>query len=374
MAKLSMLQRHQRALDEQQTRLGESIKRTVKIDPKTDLVPLLEADDFNWKRLKENVYANEGKLREATAESAFGQLLRYGVQHFMFDAYQSVDDFVYPDLVSTVNSRNRQEWYPPMFGVEIPRDVPTGGKFEDSKVAGLDVEVVNKKVGRMFTVERELVDDDQTGQIEKRAQGLGGRLRYKEEADTMGVDVFTLVPQNRGITGVAGVSYTTAIGNRPATYGALSQPNLEAADIALHNMKDPLGNRILVKPSMLLCSPTDKFNAAKLLNSTLQPSVPGSAGQTASTASSGLIGYTGTINPLQGLYSLRVSRFLTSGFWFLIEPKTSVVWQDRDPLELKMEDPNSGRSFERDEYRWRIRRRYQVAVLEYRYLYAGNAT
>jgi hypothetical protein len=377
----TLIERQSAALDAQQARLGESIRRDVKIDPKK-FEELLESDHFSFGRLDSNLREASAKLTEATSETAFGQLLRYGVQHFMFDAYKSVDDFVYTDLVSARPSSNRQEWYAPMFGVEIPRDVPLGGKFEDSRVSGLDVEVVNKKVGRMFTVERELIDDDQTGQIEQRATGLGQRLRYKEEADVMGVDVFSLTPQGRGITGVAGQSYTTAIGNRPATFAKLSQEGLEAADIALMNMVDPLGNRIMVKPGLLLSAPAEKFNAAKLLNSALQPSIPNTATSgTGATATNffagGSTGWSGTINPLQGLYTLKISRWMPvdgsgNGFWYLMEPKTSIVWQDRDPLELLQEARNAGASFEKDEYRYRIRRRYATTVIEYRYLYCGN--
>jgi hypothetical protein len=387
MAKKSLLERQVTALDAQQEQLGNRIKHQLKMDPKA-FGELLESDNFSWKKIKTNLQENEVRLKEATAESAFGQLLRYGVQHFMFDAYKSVDDFVYTDLVSARPSSNRQEWYAPLFGVEIPRDVPTGGAFEDSKISGLDVEVVNKKVGRMFTVERELVDDDQTGQVQQRAEGLGARMRYKEEADVLGVDVFTLAQLQRGITGVTSQSYTTAIGNKPtAGYAKLSQAGLEAGDIALHNMKDPLGNRILVKPALLLSAPAEKFNGAKLLNSSLQPSIPQTASNTAGnigTAPSdaifwqgGLTGWNGTINPLQGLYSLKISRWMPvdgsgNGFWYLMEPKTSIVWQDRDPLELLMEARDAGKSFERDEYRWRVRRRYATAVLEYRYIFCGN--
>jgi phage major head subunit gpT-like protein len=381
MARKSLIERQAIALEAQQTRLGESIRRSAKVDPKK-FEELLESDNFSFGRLNKNLQEAEAKLTEATSETAFGQLLRYGVQHFMFDAYKSVDDFVYTDLVSARPSSNRQEWYAPMFGVEIPRDVALGGKFEDSRVSGLDVEVVNKKVGRMFTVERELIDDDQTGQIEQRATGLGQRLRYKEEADVMGVDVFKLTTQGRGITGVAGTSYTTAIGNRPTTFAKLSQAGLEAADIALMNITDPLGNKIMVKPGVLLTAPAEKFNAAKLLNSTLQPSVPNTTtsgtGATATNFfSGGATGWSGTINPLQGLYTLKISRWMPvdgsgNGYWYLMEPKTSIVWQDRDPLELLQEARNAGASFEKDEYRYRVRRRYATAVIEYRYLYAGN--
>jgi len=382
MARKNLLERQIDGLKAQQTALGNELKRTVGIDPAV-YDDLLESDSFSFKRMESNLKESQSKLREATSESAFGQLLRYGVQHFMFDAYANIDDFVYTDLVSARPSGNRQEWYAPLFGVEIPKDVPTGGSFEDSKISGLDVSVVNKKVGRMFTVERELIDDDQTGQVQTRASGLGSRLRYKEEADVMGVDVYKLTPQGRGITGVAGQSYTTAIGNAPsAGFAKLSQNGIETADIDLMNITDPLQNRIMVKPSLLLTNPTEKFNAAKLLKSTLQPSVPmtttyGTGATANAQFSGGQTGWTMTTNPLQGLYTLKISRWLPNdgsgnGYWYLMEPKTSIVWQDRDPLELLMEARNAGKSFEKDEYRWRIRRRYATAVIEYRYIFCGN--
>lgn len=387
MARVTLLERQKAECDRLHTRLAETVTRQLGIDPRQ--VPWGGYDasvgasyvEFSAKRLKENfdrvVVPN---LREANSETAFGQLLRYGVQNFMFDAYKSVTDFIYTDIVSVRPSKNRQEWYAPMYGVEVPQDVPLGGKFPDSRIQGLDVEVVNKKVGRLLTLERELVDDDQTGQIAQKASELGERMRYKEESDTLGVDFFTLQTLGTGLTGVANSSYSATLfgewnsqsyGNRPASFGDLAQAGLETADISLHQATDPMGNRILVRPSKLVISPSDKFNAAKLLNSALQPSVPGSSGQTASTASSGLTGFTMTINPLQGLYDLKVSRFLPPLYWYLLDPR-SIVFQDRDPFELLMEARDAGSSFDHDEYRYRARRRYQVAVIDYRFIFCGN--
>ena len=79
-----------------------------------------------------------------------------------------------------------------------------------------------------------------------------------------------------------------------------------------------------------------------------------------------------TANPLQGLFSLKVSRFLANGDAFLMEPKTSMPFQERAPLSVVQEDPNSGDSFERDIFRWKMSRRYGFAVLESRYIYALN--
>jgi hypothetical protein len=310
-------------------------------------------DRFFWKKLEEST----GELcREANVSSQLGQLMRYGVQQFMFDAYKDVG-VVYPDVVQVIQSANRQEWYAPLYGAELPLDIAPGGPYEESRIAGLDTVLINKKVGRILAMQKELWDDDQTGQLAQRAGKLGKRVRYKEEYDVMAA--------------VRGATYSTGIGNRPASYAALSQKGIEDADIALMQIRDPLGNRMGVEPSLLLVSVWDKFAAAKLLNSALQPSVPGAAGETLGSATSGAIGWNGTINPLQGLYSLKVSRFLAQNDWFLMEPKTSIPFQERAPLSVVQEDPNSGESFERDIYRWKVSRRYAVTVLESRYIYAG---
>lgn len=315
-------------------------------------------DRHFWKKLEE---ATGESIREANVSSSLGQLMRYGVQQFMFDAYKDVNT-VYQDVVQMVPSSNRQEWYAPLYGAELPQDIAPGGNYEDSRITGLDTVLVNKKVGRILSVQKELFDDDQTGQIGSRAAKLGKRVRYKEEFDVMAA--------------IRGATYSSTIGNAPASNTSLSQLALENADIALQAIRDPLGNRFGVDPSLLLVSTFDKFNAAKLLNSALQPSIPGASGETISSAASGGTGWTMTFNPLQGLYDLRVSRFLASQDWFLMEPKISIPFQERAPLSVVQEDPNSGKSFENDILRWKVSRRYNVVVLESRYIYAGfiNAT
>jgi hypothetical protein len=343
--------------------LRESIKSRFGLDPETIEWKKAPRTKGFWSKLEE---ACGEKLREGigNSSSSLGQLLRYGVQQFMFDAYKDVP-VIYPDVVAVRPSSNRQEWYAPLYGAELPQDVAPGGKFEDSRLQGLDTVVINKKVGRVITIERELFDDDQTGQLVDRASKIGKRARYKEEFDVMAA--------------IRGGTYSTTIGNAFASNTALSQLALENADIALQAIRDPLGNRMLVMPGYLLTDPSNKFNAAKLLNSALQPSVPGASGENIAVApgvASGGTGWTMTVNPLQGLYQLGVSRFLGSGDWFLMEPKTSLVFQERDPLEILQEAPNAGQSFENDAYRFRVRRRYQAALLESRYIFKGsiNAT
>ena len=314
-----------------------------------------DPDQINWKKASFKDLRDKAMnaLQEATNVAATqGQLFRYGIQKVLFDGYKEVP-VVYPDICQFVSSKNRQEWYAPLYGAEVPADVPFGSKYGDSRVKGLDTALINKKVGRMLTLERELFDWDQTGQIINKASQMGVRVRYKEESDVM--------------TALKAASYSTTIGNYSGSDDAVTQATLEAADIALFGMKDPLGNNMLVTPTLLLVGNSNKFNAAKLLNSSLQPSVPlGTPGG----SGAGATGWTMTTNPLQGLYSLKVSRFLAILNAFLMEPKTSIVFQEASPVEVEQENPLAGTSFEQDVYRWRIRRLYQVAVLESRYIFA----
>jgi hypothetical protein len=339
--------------------------------------------EFSIGKLRESMFT---KMREAVAESSFPQLLRAGVQQFMFDAYQTVPT-IFQDLVRVVSSNKYEELYAPLYNSELPVEVLPGEPFPDSRIIGLDVHVRNRKFGRLLAFQRELVDDDMTGQISQRAANLGQMMRYIEELEVIRAIVEAVDTFNK----VETTGYTEAIGNTPAAPGALSQAGLEEADIALQNMVDPLGNFMLVMPDTVLVSPSDKFNLLKLLNSTLQPSVPGASGETLGNLKGGQTGFTMTWNPLQGEYTAKVSRFMpgkssklggpglkgpgldkANGAWFLMETKKSVVFQDREALEIVQENPTGGAAFNFDEYRYRIRRRFNAKCIDTRFIWRGN--
>lgn len=347
-------------------KLRASVKKATGLDPHE--VPWKLGDRVHIKRLEEKVNAAQSTmsslLEAATSYTGFSQLLRYGVQNYMFDAYLMVPT-IYEDMVSPRPSKTSVEFYAPMYNPEVPMDAEVGDPLEDSRLVALDVAVRNKWVGRILSIDRQLVDDDQTGQIIQKAGSFGKMMKYKEELDV-------IIEQRSG----GSQGYSVAIGNRPATFGQLSQANLEAADIALSSMKDQLGNFLFVIPDLLTTGTGNKFTGAKLLNSSLQPSVPGVAGveniAVAPGVASGGTGWTMTINPLQGLYKFKYSRFYKTTEWYLQQSKTGLVFQDRLPLETSQELPLSGDSFMKLIYRWRCLRRYQVKMIESRFTFQGN--
>lgn len=331
---------------------------------------------LSFRRLRESFERTVSRrFRESNPESAFGQLLRAGVQTFAINSYQTVP-VVYPDLVTEVSSKRFQEFYAPLFRPNLPKMVARGQQFQDNPIAGLDRVLTNFKFGMIETFERELFDDDQTGQIKNRASQMGENFKIMEEIYVMG-KIFGAGQTTQGVvvpadvtfadtsTGTGNGSYNTAPkANRPTSFARLSQANLESADISLMNITDDLGNKFLVAPNTLLVSSIDKFVAAKLLNSTLQPSVP--------SATADSTGYVMTVNPLQGLYSLKVSRFFTSKAWILGDPKKCLIFQRRDPLEVVQEHPASGQSFDIESYRFKARSRFEVGMIDSRFNFLGD--
>jgi hypothetical protein len=101
-----------------------------------------------------------------------------------FDAYQTVPT-IFQDLVRVTSSNKYEELYAPLYNSELPVEILPSEPFPDSRILGLDIHVRNRKWGRMLTFERELVDDDMTGQISQRAANLGQMMRYIEELQVM---------------------------------------------------------------------------------------------------------------------------------------------------------------------------------------------
>jgi hypothetical protein len=330
------------------------------------------ADRIDWDALP-----SVSKLREAVGESSFPQLLRAGVQNFLFDGYNA-PDVIYPDIVRVVNSDKRQELYAPLYQGELPVEVFPGEPFPESDMQGMDQQIVNRKFGRMLAFERELVDDDQTGQIQQKASIFGERMRVIEEIQTMNAIFGSTLAD--GTTSLYSSSYGDN-GNYQSGGGRITEASLKAADIALRLMKDPMNQRMLVNPTHLIHSVADKFDVAVLLKSLYHAATPqSSAGSTGSYFS---------VNPLEGLYSALYSPWVpngaadttqgtpasldgTNGGWILMEPAKGVVFQDRDPLEVVNENPASGEGFEHEVFRYRIRRRFAVGVIEPRFQYRGN--
>jgi len=331
--------------------------RAMKLDPtKIDF----KSERFSFKKLREAAF-RYADLREANAESTFAFLLRAAVQEFANDMYANLP-VIWPNLVTEVNSKRRSELYGGLYRPNIPKQVDAGEKFQDTTFKGFEREIVNYKFGFIETFERELFDDDQTGQVRTRASNLGEGFRVLEEVYTIS-RIFGSARTEEGIdvpaSTLPGGVYTTAKGNRPTAFVRFSGTALEAAHVAFRGIRDPIGRRFLVVPRILLVSPVDEFEAWRQINSPLMANTATSA--TAAMA-----------NPLQGRYTVYSSPYVPTYAWTVGDPARGFVFQRRDPLEIIQENAASGHSFIQEVYAFRARERFEADWVESRFNYLGN--
>lgn len=347
-----------------------------------------------------------GNLREAHSETPLGFLLRKGVQVTANDWYnQSPRSWQeYSDVVS---SSAVAEWYAPLYGSVIAGLVARGTQFPEGRVIGEDSALVNQKFGLVESFDRELWDDDQTGQIRNRARNLGqsmavtesvwaasrliGAARTYANLTVPASTYSTIDPNGVAVTTPFSTSIYGSTGNRPTTYAPLSANGLKVALVALMNAIDPLQNKIVVNPNVLVVSTQDTINADILLAPGGYPAVIGQGGNTlaqpnvyggttsAAGVTQGVIpgfpGGWGSPNPFAAIGVKKVlERYLADWAWLVGEKGKGFIFQERDGLEIAQEAPNSGANFSFDALRYRSRRRFEADYIGggSRFWYCGD--
>jgi phage major head subunit gpT-like protein len=357
-------------------------KRIMGFDPlvETNEFPVMESN-FSWKKL-------QLKLNEADSASSFPQYLRAGVQSITNAMYESVETS-YEDWVQVVQSTKDTELYAPNHGVSFPREVARQQKYPEVGTAGLDIKLKNKKYGSVFAIEKELLDDDQTGQFQRQAGLMGEYMKLLTEVLVMAKlasvanmkyldfdisvsetkpDYETNYPYAPASAPFLGGGY-----NKPASFAALTQGNIQNGVIALMQQKNLQGVRMQVKPNRLLIGPKYAFDSAVLMNSAYYPS---------GAAAAGSVGGAFAINPIKGLLDITVSRFMfkndgscngDSAAWYLLDDsKPFFVLQMREAVVVEQEAVNAGSSFETDVYRFKARSRMNADFLDPRFVWIGN--
>ena len=351
-------------------RATESVRKNWKIDlsESKNGKPVFNFDSpmFSWKGFRENVY----RLHEANSETAFGQLLRAGLNNIANNWYQLAPTV--HDKICTMSVSNKAvELYAPLHRGEVPHKVERGETFQETKVVGVDRQIVNSKFGSIFSVERELLDDDQSGQILQRARDGGQNMALLENAYAAARFIGTAssyagqVITASTLTTIWSASLTAGSGttsNRLGTYVPFSLPNVQALDILLMDMLDLSGNHVMVIPDTLYVGTSNKFPAMQMMNSSWYPSV--NAMPVAGTSVSTDIGQMGGYNVMQGAYNVVCDRVLSKKAYALGQSGRGPVFQVREPLEVQQENPQSGPAFSADLFRFKARARWEVDHIE----------
>lgn len=361
------------AIESKKSKIVEGLKKNYGISEK---ILDFNAPDFSIKKFREGAYAlvEKLKLQEAHSETTFGQLLRAGVQNAFNNDYQKVET-TYDAVVKTVTSNKRQEFYAPLERAGFPKRTEKGEQFPEISFKGLDVELINAKFGAILAFERELMDDDQTGQIVSLAGQLGENTRIQEEAyiwgKISGVAGLSFDGEAIPVSSTYGTVYATGVpgtsggihgqgrGVNALANGRLSQTQIQNGMILAKKMLDQSGRPMLVKPSVLAVSPQDEFFAKVLMGSMQSPSMSSTA-----TADIGKVGGIMGINPIKGAADVVVTRFLPDYAALLVDAGKGFNHQIRDAVEVVQENPQSGPAFTLEVFRYKVRSRWEADFID----------
>lgn len=342
-----------------------------------ELTRQMVSEDFDWVKLREacDKMTQVGVLRETIAESNFQALLRLGVENLIQNGWQIPDDVVMDSVMMQATTKGLYGVYGSTFRAELPEEVPHGGEFNESQLVETENIVRNRKFGRLLRFERELFEDDQTGEIGTKSTEMGQNMRVVEEIWSFGFltgSAFTFgstvvpAPTYTDPDGLPGV-YNTTRGNRPASFVAMTQASFSAARTALKKILDPLGNRVMVNPRTVVCATNVEYAANTIMNASWTP--------TNVAIGAGTPSFPTDFNPIKGMAVVKVCGWAPDNFWALGQEKSrSLIYQLRTPLEVTQEDPTSGDSFKYDSYAFRVRKRWTLFWFQggCRFWYLGN--
>ena len=341
--------------------------------------PVMESN-FSWK-------ATRKKLMEADSEGAFVQVLRAGIQNIVNSLYQTVP-VTFDKWTHTVNSTKIEELYAPLQGIGFPQQVGEAEIYPEVGASGLDIKLRNRKYGTLYAVTKELLNDDQTGQFQKQTGLLGAYAKQVLEVLAYGklASVANMSYQNLTIptsetkpSSESNYPWTSSsapfVGggyNRPTSYGALNQANIQSGFIGLMNQLNMLGLKMGVQPDTIMISPYYNFDIKTLLNSAYYPT----------GATAGSTGGAFSINPIEGLANPVISRFMfdqngsvnaNSKAWYICDSKVPFfVVQLLEAAVVEMENPASGQSFDRDVVRFKVRTRANADFIDPRFAWQGS--
>ena len=237
--------------------------------------------------------------------------------------------------------------------------------------AGYRVDIRNYEFALGTQIERRLVDDDQYGQIKRRAQNMSDSFNITIEQDAVNVFVngFTDSGTNRmgaSTNGADGVGLLSAAhpyspantGTTQANEGtlALTIDNLDTTRQAMRNFTADQGQLLGINPDMLLVPPELERTATQLVSERAIYE-PGSAQY--------------DINMFSGRFRPVVwDRLTDANAWFLIDStqmKQHLIWQWRIKPEFAQSEDFDGLTA-----KFRGYMRYGIGWTDWKWIYGQN--
>lgn len=385
MTKQQFIERNRKAINralwqsEDEREMLNFVQKTFGVDARDKAAfPVMEGN-YSFGKLRQ-------KLREADNESVFPQLLRAGIQAAVNAAYETVST-TFEEWTTSINSTRLEELYAPVQGIGFPSQLGEGETYPEVGMAALDIKLRNNKYGHMFPFSKELLEDDQTGQVQRQvglmaeyAKQVLEVVTYGKLASVANMAYSTIKVPTSETKPSTEANYPWTLSSAPfvgggwnaATPVALSQAAIQAGIIQMMNQQNLLGLKMSVQPKKAIISPHYRFDLAVLLHSGYYPT----------GATAGATGGAFSINPIEGILDMVCSRFVfnnagsvaaDSKAWYLVDSSVPFfVTQVKEAAVVEQENPQSGASFDRDIVRFKMRIRGNADFIDPRFAYRGS--
>lgn len=254
-------------------------------------------------------------------------------------------------------------------------ELPTMREFIDERVvkelSEFSYSIRNRKFEATIGVAREVLEDEQLGQVKIRVQSMA-------EAAAAHFDqlLFDLIAQGTvvvcfdGQPFYSGAHHTGGMAVSNVTNLPLTSENLETVLTAMKRIPLDNGQPMVVQPTHLLVPPELGFTAKRILNSTYYPEATGS-GQPGALSE----------NPLKGsLEIVESARLHVPTEWHVLDcshPVKPFIIQQRLAPEIRALDGSEGETettFLRDIYLYGVRSRDNAGFGLWQYAYKSSGT
>lgn len=345
----------------------------------------------NLKEATRNAF-RKGVLREANPASTLGALTTLGVEAIVMNRYEVIGTS-YKQIATIFASDADTQVYGDTFRPGLPQLVMPGEQAPEINLQATGSTVKNYKWMAKLAFTSEIVEDDQTGKVAQASASAGNNMNYIMEAqmaavllDTPGTyGAFTFkTPAFQSYVdadGTTGVYQTSGLRQNKITATTINLESLRTIETLAATIRQPDGQVVMCLPDVLWYHPFDRIAVETIIKSPVWPSSTNQADSGSVGIAGSIAGSVGAPNPMQGRYTLAENRLLpynastNGGAWGVLQKSTTpIILQEREALQVLMESPNAGRSFESDLVQWRIRKRSTFFVFPgaARYCFLGN--
>ena len=261
----------------------------------------------------------------------WGELMLPGLRTIFNKHLKKKKDYV-GELFSVENSTKQAEFNQGTGSLGLMDEWGASGNqvsYEDVN-KGFKSTYMHKKYSKGLPMERELVEDDQYGEIKKRVRLLTRTIYYTRQFYGASVfnNAFNATYAGPDAVALCSASHPnspsdTTVQSNVATY-VLNATNLETARNAFKGLKDDKGNLLAVEPKLLVVPSALRKAALVIADSTGEPDISDN-----------------NVNVWHGSVDVIEFDFLTSSTaWFLVDPerlKAYLHWYDRRIAKLEMD-------------------------------------